>query len=362
MKRRAFLGSSLATLATLNAGYMRISHASDSRKKILVLGGTNFVGPAVVERALSRGHEVSLFNRGITRSDLFPGTEKLRGNREIGGGDLTSLNGTRRWDAVIDVWPYRSTLVEQTAKLLRKRTDYYFFCSSIAVYADFSRAGVNESSPTHQNDPGWYGGEKMLAEEVVRQQYPESFGITRCHAILGPRDDGASYHYWLRRLAQNEEVLAPGTGEDPVQYVDVRDVADWIVDCVETKRIGVHNLTGPTEPITMKGFLGETRDAIGSEARLVWVDANFLRKEQGVNSFSDMPLWAPLDEDAGFYQIDGAKAVVAGARYRPLSETAHDAWHWYQSHFFRDTAFPLGGLGLARDRELAVLAAWHARN
>lgn len=186
--------------------------------------------------------------------------------------------------------------------------------------------------------------------------------MCRCHAILGTRDDGAAFHYWLRGMAHHDEVLAPGTGNDPVQFVDVRDVAAWTVDCVEQQRVGVHNLTGPVEPFTLRQLLEGSRDAIGSDARFVWVDADFLRREQGVRSFSDMPLWAPLDEDPGFYQIDGSKAVAAGLRYRPLSETARDAWQWYRSHFFRGTSFPSQGAGLSRERELEVLAAWGARS
>ncbi len=362
MRRRSFLGATLGTLVTPIAGCASSVRRAAVNKTILVLGGTNYVGPAIVERATARGHEVTLFNRGITRPHLFPELEKLRGDRRLDGSDLAALAGARRWDAVIDVWPAESGLVEQTARLLADRTDYYFFCSSIAVYTDFGRAGLDETSPTHDNDPGWYGGEKALAEGIVERTYPGAFGVSRCHAILGPRDDGASFHYWLRRLALNDDVLAPGSGGDPVQYVDVRDVARWIIDCVERRRLGTHNLCGPVEPRTMRSFLEGSRNAIGSRARLVWVDADFLRAEQGVASFSDMPLWAPLDEDAGFYQIDGGRAVAAGLKYRPLAETARDAWRWYQSHFFRETVFPLAGLGLSRDRELEVLAAWRARS
>ncbi len=361
MKRRTFLCQSLAGLLTVATPGFPVQ-ASSKAKSILVLGGTNFVGPAIVERALAQGHEVTLFNRGITRPELFPDVEKLRGDRRLEGGDLEALAGKRRWDAVIDVWPEQSALVGQTAELLSERTDYYFYCSSIAVYSDFSRAGINERSPTHENDPGWYGGEKRLAEKLVEQRYPDAFGIARCHAILGPRDDGAAYHYWLHRLAHFDDVLAPGTGKDPVQYVDVRDVARWIVDCVETHRVGIHNLTGPVAPLTMREFLEGSRSGIDSNAGLVWVDADFLRDELGIRSFTDLPLWAPLDEDAGFYQVNGAKAVAAGMTYRPLGETARDAWRWYRSHFFRGTAFPRGGLGLSREREVEAIAAWRARS
>ncbi len=362
MKKNMVLGLSLTGIARkLLTGSFSRPTSTGARKKILVLGGTNFLGPAIVERAVGRDHEVTLFNRGITRPHLFPTLEKLRGDRRIGASDLAALEGSRHWDAVIDVWPEHAGIVAETADLLSGRTGYYFYCSSIAVYTDFSRPNMTESAETHTDDPGWYGGEKALAEKFVEARFPGRSGIARCHAIVGPRDNGAAFHYWLRRLAQNEEVLAPGTGEDPVQVVDVRDVAGWIVDCVEQERVGVNNICGPSEPLTFREFLEESRNAIGSRARLTWVDADFLREEQGVHSFSDLPLWAPLDEDAGFYQIDGTKAAAAGATFRPLAETARDAWRWYQSHFFKDTSFPVGGLGLSQEREREVLKSWHEK-
>jgi len=361
MDRRAFLAMSVLGGIAATSGCMAPAYRQSSPKKILVLGGTNFVGPAVVEAALMRGHEVTLFNRGITRPELFPELEKLRGVRASDRGDLRALQGKRRWDAVVDVWPANSQLVEQTAALLSARADYYFFVSSIAAYRDFSRPGLDENSPVHENDPGWYGGEKVLAEQVVARLFPGAFGVGRCHAILGPRDSGHAYHYWLRRLGTSERVLAPGNGQDPVQYADVRDVAGWIVDCAETARSGIYNVVGPTPPMTLRAFLEGTRDAIGSSAELVWADADFLRQEQGVHSFTDLPLWAPLDEDAGFYQIDGSKALAAGANYRPLSHTARDASRWFQSHFFRDVDFPISGLGLSSEREQLILEAWAQR-
>lgn len=349
-----------AALSAL-AGFNRQAPAAPAPKKILVLGGTNFVGPAVVEQAILRGHEVTLFNRGITRPHLFPEVEKLRGDRQLNGGDLSALAGTRRWDAVIDVWPEQSALVEATARLLRDRTDYYFFCSSIAVYKNFSQPGLSETSATNVDDPGWYGGEKAVAEQLLLNFYPDAFGVSRCHAIFGPRDDGAAFHYWLRRLATEGDVLAPGTGEDPLQYIDVRDLAAWIIGCAEQKRNGIYNTCGPAKKLTFRSFLEGARDAIGSNARLTWVGPDFLRQDQGVHSFSHMPLWAPLDEDQGFYQISGAKAMQAGAHYRPFKETARDTWRWYSAYNFRHTSFPLGGLGLSREREVEILQAWRTR-
>lgn len=362
MKRRTFLQLSLATsAATVLPSTLLPPQKTITPKKILILGGTNFLGPALVEQALGHNHEVTLFNRGITRPHLFPTLEKLRGSRHIESSDLASLEGNRRWDAVIDVWPEHSALVQQTTNLLADRADYYFFVSSIAVYRNFSQPNITETAAVHENDLGWYGGEKVRAEQILASTFSGRSGVARCHAILGPRDNGTAYHYWLRRLAHADQVLAPGSGNDPVQYTDVRDVAAWVLDSVEQERPGTYNLCGPSETLTYRAFLEGSRQAIGSTAELVWVDPDFLRQTHGVQSFTNMPLWAPLDEDEGFYQISSAKAIAAGTTFRPLAETARDTWQWYQSYFFKDTTFPLGGMGLSAERERTILEAWHER-
>jgi 2'-hydroxyisoflavone reductase len=359
MNRRTFLQMSLSSGAAVwLSGCTGSARQTSQPKKLLILGGTNFLGPAIVELALLHGHELTLFNRGITRPYLFPGVEKLRGNRALPSSDLKALEGERKFDAVIDVWPQQSGLVRETAELLADRTDYYFFVSSIAAYRDFSRPGLKEDAPTHVDDPGWYGSEKAESERIVQKIYGERSGIARCHAIVGYRDPGTSFHYWIRRFAEFDEVLAPGSGKDPVQFSDVRDVAAWILGCAEAKRSGIHNICGPAEPLTLRALLEGTRDTVSKSTRLVWADADFLRRERGLQSFTNFPLWAPLDEDAGFYQIDTTKSVEAGATFRPLEETAREAWTWFQSSFFDGTTFPIDGVGMSRETELAALAAW----
>jgi 2'-hydroxyisoflavone reductase len=360
MHRRELLGLSVAGTASLASWPWWRAGPAARKQRILVLGGTTFLGPAVVARARERGHEVTLFNRGITNAHLFPDLEKLRGTRTSAAGDLSALAGAREWDAVVDVWPEEAALVEQTTKLLADRAAYYFFVSSIAVYRDFSRPGLEEDAPIH-TDRGWYGGEKGAAEHAVQAAFPDRCGIARPHAIVGPRDPGTAFHYWLRRIAQHDEVLAPGSGEDPVQYSDVRDVAAWIVDCVEERRSGIHNVCGPEEPLTLRAFLEGCRDAISEDTVLTWAGADFLREDQGLHAFSDLPFWVPLDEDPGFFRISTARSCAAGATFRPLAESARDAWRWYSSYFFKDTVFPVGGTGISRERELEVLAAWRER-
>lgn len=359
MKRRSFLLGSMAALSFpfLNGLSFKVGLAK-TPLKILVLGGTNFVGPAIVNYAVSRGHEVTLFNRGITRPHLFPELEKLRGYRSLEDSNLAALEGTRKWDAVIDVWPEQSRLVEETAHLLRNRTDYYYFVSSIAVYKDFSKPGLNEKAPIWVNEPGWYGGEKANAEQILQDVFEERFGVSRNHAIIGPLDSGSAYFYWLQRFSRFDRILGPGNGNDPVQFVDVRDVGYWAVDCAEHKRVGIYNLCGPQTPLTLKQFLQESRDAIDSKSEIVWVDADFLRRDQGVGSFSDMPFWLPLDEDAGFCQIDTSKSLRDGMQYRPVGKSAWPAHRWYQSYFFKDVSFPYKGFGISRERELEILNVW----
>ena len=325
--------------------------------RLLVLGGTNFVGPAIVEEALSRGHVVTLFNRGITRPELFPDIEKLRGLRGSSREDLSALDGRRRWDAVIDVWPEQSALVDATAKMLVDRVDFYYFISSIAVYRDFTRPGLKETAEVRHNEPG-YGGEKTRAESLVANLYSDRYGVARCHSIFGPRDPGSTLHYWLRRFAAFDEVAAPGDGRDPVQFVDVRDVAIWTIKSIERKLTGTHNMAAP--PLLFSEFLECCKFAVDSSAKPIWIDGDFIY-DQGIRAFDELPVWIPKDEDPGFFGISSEKARQAGMRFRTPQETITAAWNWYQSAFFNDTQFPHNGWGISREREEQLLRAWKER-
>src|SRR4030095_1863834 len=261
--------------------------AKIANKKILILGGTGFLGPPVVERALARGHTITLFNRGKSNADLFPDVEKIRGDRER--GELDGLKNDRRWDVVIDVWANDPAVVVPMAELLAKRTDYYHFVSSIAAYADYSKIGMDETSPTRIDRTG-YGGNKAKSEKALTDLLGNRVGICRPCAIMGPRDDSLSYHYWLSHLAKDEEFVAPGTGEDAfVQYVDVGDVANWIVDCAEQARSGIYNTL--SAPLVLQNFLSESASGSGGKGKPVWVDGDFLRTAQHIKTFDNMPYW-----------------------------------------------------------------------
>jgi 2'-hydroxyisoflavone reductase len=354
--RRQLLKLGAFTLAATHLP--RIFAEKIAARKILILGGTGFLGPPIVERAFHRGHTVTLFNRGKSK-DLFPNVEKIHGDRER--GELDGLKNDRRWDVVIDVWANDPAIVVPMAELLAKRTGYYHFVSSISAYANYSKIGMDETAPTRTERPG-YGGNKARSEKALTDLLGDRVGICRPCAIMGRRDDSLSYHYWLSHLVKDQEFVAPGTGDDAyAQYIDVRDVANWIIDCAEQSRPGIYNTV--SEPLLFKDFLSESAVAIGGKGKPVWVDGDYLRNEQHVKTFDNMPYWNP--DRPGFERISPAKAKAAGFTIRPLRETAKDAWAWYQETVLPDLVYPQkqGDFewGISPERERDILVAWKKR-
>ena len=354
--RRQLLKLGAFTLAA--AHVPRILAEKIATRKILVLGGTGFLGPPIVDRAIQRGHTVTLFNRGKSNAELFPNVEKIRGDRER--GDLGGLTNDRQWDVVIDVWANDPAVVVPMANLLAKRTGYYHFVSSISAYADYSKIGMDETAPTRTDRPG-YGGNKARSEKALIDLLGDRVGICRPCAIMGPRDDSLSYHYWLSHLAKDQEFVAPGTGDDAdTQYVDVRDVANWIIDCAEESRPGIYNTV--CEPLLFRDFLSESATAIGGKGKPVWVNGDYLR-EQHVKTFDNMPYWNP--DRPGFERISPAKAKAAGFTTRPLTDTAKDAWASYQKTVPPDLVYPQKQYGfewgISPEREHDILVAWKKR-
>ncbi|HWN71590.1 MAG TPA: SDR family oxidoreductase [Haliangium sp.] len=329
---------------------------------LLILGGTGFLGPHVVEAALARGMKVTLFNRGKTNADLFPEVEKLRGDRD---GKLDALRG-RTWDAVVDTSGYVPRIVRASAELLAPSVQRYVFISSISAYGDFSREGITEEDPvatmpdeTSEDVPAHYGALKALCERAAEQAMPGRVANIRPGLIVGPRDDSDRFTYWPVRIARGGEVLAPGTGQDPVQLIDVRDLAEWIVHVVENRRAGVYNAVGPAERMTMRDMLGRTRDALGSAATFTWADAKFL-EEQGVQPWSHMPVWVPSEDDSrGMGTVNVSKAMGDGLRFRPIEDTAQATLAWFQTLPAERQAKLRAGI--TAEREAEVLAAWKAR-
>ena len=297
--------------------------------RLLVLGGTTFLGRHTVEAALAEGHEVTIFTRGKTNAELYPEAEHLTGDRD---GDLGALAG-RTWDGVVDTSGYVPRVVRRSAELLRGSVGRYVFVSSISAYADPSRP-LEESSPLapledpfSENVEADYGALKAACEHVVEELMGDRGASVRAGLIVGPHDPTDRFTYWPRRLAEGGEVLAPGDPAAPVQFVDARDLGAWLVRLAEDGPSGALNATGPAAPLTLGELLDEANEAIGAGARLVWVDDAALLDAQ-VGPWLELPLWLPGEEHAGMMRADNRRAIEAGLRFRPVAETVLDTLAW----------------------------------
>jgi 2'-hydroxyisoflavone reductase len=300
--------------------------------RVLLLGGTLFLGRHLVEAALDRGHEMTLFNRGRTGPALYPDVETLHGDRET--GDLDALRG-RSWDAVIDTSARVPRWVRDAAGVLADNVAHYTFVSSISVYADTSTPGTDESGPVHTiadetteeiTSAEVYGALKVLCERAAEEAMPGHVLCVRPGLIVGPYDPTGRFTYWVHRIARGGEVLAPEPREQPVQLVHGRDLADWMLRMAERRETGVFNATGPERPLTMARLLEAIREESGRDTTLRWTDEQFL-VEHGVEEWSDLPLWlapATHPETAGFLAADIRRALAAGLRFRPLADTIRD--------------------------------------
>jgi 2'-hydroxyisoflavone reductase len=335
-----------------------------SGQKILVLGGTNFIGPHIVRAALARGHTVTLFNRGKTHAELFPELEKLHGDRD---GHLEAL-ANRKWDAVVDPSGFVPRIVKMSAELLAPNVGQYVFISTITVYERLSVVGDDESAPlrtiadpTDEDSKTHYGELKALCEQAAEKAMPGRVANLRPGLIVGPGDPTGRFSHWPARLAAGGEVIGPGDGTTPVQWIDGRDLAAWIVKVIEDRTTGTFNAFGPEKRTTIKEVLDACNAAGGNKATITWVDAKFLEK-QGVHGWSDLPMWLDnTDPDAlGFGTRKNERAFAKGLACRPCGDTAKDTLAWLAS-LPDDERAKVGDSGIKRDRELEVLAAWKAR-
>jgi 2'-hydroxyisoflavone reductase len=309
--------------------------------RLLVLGGTLFVGRAVAEAALERGHELTLFNRGRTNAGLFPQAEHLRGDRT---SDLAALEG-RSFDTVIDTSGYVPEAVR--ASVAAVPAAHYVFVSTISVYTDFTR-GPDEDSPVHQSGDG-YGELKAACE----RELPGGALIVRPGLIVGRHDPTYRFTYWVDRIAAGGDVLAPEPRDSQVQFIDVRDLAEWLVRSAERKLGGVFNAVGPGEPLTLAELLETCRRVTGGDARLHWVPADVL-EERGVENWSTLPLWISDPGFAGLQQVDFSRARAAGLASRSVEDTVNDTLAWIRSgdDLFVDQGRPRPGVDPALEREL----------
>lgn len=367
--RTSIAAGALAGLAGADASAQpQISKPAEHSLDILVLGGTSFLGPAVVEEALARGHGVVLFNRGRTNPEMFGDLEQLRGNRDPDKDEgLAALEG-RTFDAVVDTSGHFPRLVRASAELLADSVRQYVYISSISVYPDLSIIGIDESTPVAtMEDPTletfgdqfqYYGPLKALCEQAAESAMPGRATIIRPGLIVGERDNAPRFTYWPVRVERGGEVLAPGVPNEPVQYIDVRDLADFVITCIEDGTTGVFNATGPTAaPTTMAELLYGCKAVIGGDVTFTWVPADFLLARE-LRPWSDLPVWVPATgESAGLHRVDCSKAIAAGLRTRPLAETVRATLDWYHA-WPADKPFRWGG-GLSPEREAEVLTAWH---
>ncbi len=327
---------------------------------LLILGGTRFLGRHFTAAALSAGHRVTLFHRGQTGAGLFPAAEHVLADRD---GGLGALAG-RHWDAVIDTSGYVPRVVGDGARTLHGAAGHYTFVSSISAYAQPFTAGADESAPTATlADPAveavtgeTYGGLKAACERAVTAVFGARALVVRPGLIVGPDDPTDRFPYWPRRIARGGDVLVPNVPELPVQVIDARDLAAWMLARVERGTAGTFNAVGPDEPLTLHACVERIRTAVGGQARFVWADEEFLLA-RGVEPWTGLPLWV-TGEDVPHSTVSAARARALGLRCRPLEDTARDTLAW-------DAARPdearAASPALSAGREAELLAEWAAR-
>jgi len=323
--------------------------------KVVVIGGTHFVGRAAVTEAVARGHEVTVFHRGPAEPDGFPDVEHVHGDRD---GGLGALAG-RTWDAALDTCGYVPRQVREVAATLGGRIDHYAFVSSISVYPDETASGANETRPTSEPrlDEGEdvtdesYGPLKVACEREALAAFPGRCLIVRPGYIVGPHDPSDRFTYWVRRAAQGGAMLAPEPRSQPLQVIDVRDLAAFTLDRLEAAADDVFCVVGPATPLTWGEALPELVARGSADTSLTWVPEPFLSSGLGDDVFQALPLWDV--QDAGLHAVDAGKAQAAGLRRRPFGETVADTLAW-------DRGRGALKVGLDAGREAELLVAWHA--
>lgn len=324
--------------------------------KILVVGGTQFLGRAIVVAAVAAGHEVTLFNRGKTGTELFPNLEKLKGDRNT--GDYTALQG-RSFDAVIDVCAYYPRAIHEL--LAAVETDHFTLISTISVYASNEQVGQDESAerltltdPTTEEITGeTYGGLKVLCEQAATELLPERVLIVRSGLIMGAHDNTQRFPYWTQRIAQGGRMIVPPALDDAIQMIDARDEAEWTIAKVEQALTGIFNVTG-TRDLTFRAVFETIKAISGSDAEFVSVSSEFMQAN-AIEVWQDLPLWIlAIGDMAGFHTYSTAAAVAEGLSFRPISETVHEMLAW-QKTLPDDYEFKVG---LSAEREHQLLTLW----
>ncbi|MFX3623739.1 MAG: SDR family oxidoreductase [Ectobacillus sp.] len=338
--------------------------------KILVLGGTRFLGRHIVQEALRRGHAVTIFNRGNSH-EIFPEVELLLGDRD---GTLDALKG-RKWDAVFDTCGFVPRTIAKAAAVLGDNIEHYTYISSISVYQDWVPLGITESYMLQTLPPEeveeitkdssgpiyeYYGALKALCEFEAKKHMPGKVLTIRAGQIVGPFDYTDRFPYWVGRIAKGGRILCPGNPNLPIQLIDAKDLARWVITMAEARKTGTYNATGPDYPLTMQQLFEACKEVTNSDAEFVWVQEEFLLNNNVV-PWVQMPLWLPENHPMpgetkpwkGSFQINIEKAVRQGLTFRPLEEIIYDVWEWEQGR--PDNEERKAGLPLKREEELLQL-------
>jgi NAD dependent epimerase/dehydratase family. len=384
LKTSAAIGSALSldplSALSLNAQPAASSAARDAGRapaslNILIIGGTGFTGPEQVEYAIARGHRVTLFNRNRTRPNFFKGkvAEELIGDLN---NDTSTLEG-KTFDVVIDNPTTLPAWVRNGAKYLAGNVKHYIFISTTSTYRDESQIGIDENSPTTPMPEGldpytldpqhasrYYGALKTRAEQEVQVHYPGINTVIRPCLIVGPLDRTDRFTYWPARIDRGGEVLAPDKPDDPCQFIDSRDLAEWTIRMAEAREFGLYNAIGPAHPLTIAEMLYGVKAITTAGAQFTWVPWDFLR-EQGVRPWRHMTVWQPpVGRTAGYQRRNASKAIAKGLTFRPLAVTAKDTLDWHKTRPQKEQDATLNGEinGLSMTREAEVLAAWKAKS
>lgn len=359
--RRQFIAAGMAGLGALamNPALAQVTAAAPRPLRLLILGGTGFIGPHMVRAALARGHDVTLFNRGKSNTDLFPDLENLIGDRD---GDLESLKG-RDWDAVIDNTGYVPRHVRDSADLLKGHVGRYLFTSTGSVYA-LNQERLDEDSdllvapePDSEDVSKYYGELKVLCEQAVQERYGEAATIVRPHIVAGPGDKTDRFTYWPVRIDAGGEMVCPGDPLNPLQYIDVRDLSEFCIHLVEQDTPGVYNGAGPAySELSMRQFIYAVRGVTSSDVHFNWIDQSFL-SQHGIELFG-YPLWIPLDSEyGGLARVSIERSVAHGLRLRPIAVTSEDTLEWFRSQPQERRE----KLQLHLERDAEIVKAWKNR-
>ncbi len=359
MNRREVIkiGAATAAAALVNG----VAGAQTKPLRVLILGGTGFIGPHMIEALRKRGHEVTLFNNDKLSKAKFPDLESLFGDRD---GDIAALRG-RDWDVVVDNSGYVPRIVKISAQALKDHVRHYVYISSISAYADLSKPGIDESSPLATlKDPKvekvtseTYGGLKVACEKVITDTYGQQHcTIIRPSYIVGPGDSTDRFTYWPVRVSRGGEMLAPGSAADPVQFIDVRDLANFTRDCVEQRHTGAYNICIPPRQVTMGEVLEVSRKVSKADTQFTWVDAQFLTDEK-LAPGPEIPIWAsPSGQNGGIALVKSDRAVAKGLKFRPLETTVRDTLAWHAARPPEEREKLKAGLTPERERE--ILKKW----